>query len=95
MNFAKVGDVALGICVCAYPPYPATGSVVTGSPNFLEAGIPIAIMNSMVTFPCGTSLIIATDFNWIDIGLPLARTGDQVVGCGMGTVIGSSMHIHL
>ena len=67
MNFAKVGDVALGICVCAYPPYPATGSVVTGSPNFLEAGIPIAIMNSMVTFPCGTSLIIATDFNWIDI----------------------------
>ena len=95
MNFAKVGDVALGICVCAYPPYPATGSVVTGSPNFLEAGIPIAIMNSMVTFPCGTSTIISANFNWIDLGLGLSRTGDQVVGCGIGTTIGTSQHIQL
>ena len=95
MNFVKVGDSVPGVCVCAYPPFPATGLVMMGTPNFIELGMPIAMNTGMVMFPCGTSTIIATGFNWIDVGLALARTGDQVTGCGIGTVIGSSQHINL
>ena len=95
MNFAKVGDSVPGICGCSAPPFPASGLIISGTPNFIEAGLPIAMNTGMVLFPCGTSTIIATGFNWIDVGLALARTGDQAVGCGTGTIIGSSQHINL
>lgn len=95
MNFTRIGDVVPGTCVCAYPPFPATGMVATGTMNFTEMGLMIATNTSMVTFPCGTSIIVSANFNWLDIGLGLSRTGDQVVGCGMGTTIGTSQHIQL
>ena len=95
MNFTKVGDVVPGICGCSAPPYPAVGVVSSGTPNFTESGVPIATMSSLVLFPCGTSTIIAIGTNWIDSGLSLSRTGDQVVGCGSGVTIGTSIHMYL
>lgn len=95
MNFTKIGDVVPGVCTCATPPFPATGLVSSGTMNFTETGIPIATNTSLVTFPCGISSIISANVNWLDMGLSLSRTGDQVVGCGVGITIGSSQHIQL
>jgi hypothetical protein len=89
MIVAKVGDVAPGMCMCVpYPPgpYPATGVVMTGSALVSTTGIPIADASSIVMYPCGTSVIIATGVNL----LMAARTGDVVTGCGVGTLTGTS-----
>lgn len=95
MNFVRISDVVPGVCNCSVPPFPATGIVSSGTMNFTEMGLPIATNTSMVIFPCGTSTIISTNFNWLDTGLGLSRTGDQVVGCGTGVTIGTSQHIFL
>lgn len=95
MNFTKVGDSVPGMCLCAPTPFPATGVVTSGTTNFLEGGVFIATNTSMVTFPCGTSIIISSNIGWLDIGLGLSRLGDNVVGCGSGVTIGTSQHIQL
>ena len=94
MLVAKVGDVAPGICVCVpypVPPYPATGVVMTGSSTITSSGIPLAVAGlSIVVYPCGTSIIAPLGPNLSNAGMPLAKTGCVVSGCGNGTLIGTT-----
>lgn len=99
MNIAVVGDVVPGICVCVVPPitpFPATGVIANGALNIVTSGSPIAVAgSSMVIFPCGTSVIIPNNFNFITGGLPVSTTGATVSGCGNGVLIGTSQMISL
>lgn len=94
MIVAKVGDVAPGTCVCVpVPPgpFPATGVVMSGSSIMTTTGLPIAVSGlSVVMFPCGTSVIVPGTPSLLDMGAPVAKTGDMVTGCGIGTLIGTS-----
>ncbi len=88
--YTKVGSVAMGTCVCVVPPvtpFPATGVVISGDPNFLQEGLPVAVAGtSMVMFPCGTSTIIPTKTDFLLGGVPVSSPGDTTIGCGMGTI---------
>lgn len=94
MIVAKVGDVAPGMCVCVpVPPgpFPATGVVTTGSPLFLTSGMPIAVAGlSIVMYPCGTSMVVPSSVSLLIAGVSAAEMGNTVIGCGMGTLIGTS-----
>lgn len=91
MLVAKVGDVAPGMCVCAVPPFPATGVVTTGAAQFMTSGMPVAQGTlSIVMYPCGTSIITPVGVRFLTGGVPAAKTGDVVSGCGNGTLVGTS-----
>lgn len=94
MIVAKVGDVVPGTCVCVpVPPgpYPATGVVMTGATMFTTGGMPVATATeSIVMFPCGTSIIVMGNPNFTTAGMMIGRTGDSVTGCGIGTLVGTS-----
>lgn len=88
--YTKIGSVAVGTCVCVVPPitpFPATGVVISGTPQFLELGVPVAVAGtSLVMFPCGTSTIIPISPNFLVGGVPVSSPGDTTIGCGMGTI---------
>jgi len=91
MIVATVGDVAVGTCVCPVPPFPATGTVVTGDPQFTTSGKPLSLVGtSVVMFPCGSSVIVSGAPQFLSTGTMLGRLGDSVVGCGVGTLVGTS-----
>lgn len=91
MWVSKVGDIAMGTCVCASNPFPATGVVTSGSAMISTTGIPIAVGNfSIVTFPCGTSTIISPQISLKTAGMSVSKSGDSVVGCGNGTLVSQS-----
>lgn len=91
MILSKIGDTAIGTCVCSPSPFPAVGIVMTGSTQVISGGMPIAQGGiSIVMFPCGTSVIIPMGVSFISGGVPLAKLGDTVVGCGNGILMGTS-----
>lgn len=93
MNVAKVGDIVIGTCICANPPYPDVGVISSGFPGLLETGSPAAHLGSSVTFSCGSSTIISGTPGEITAGGLLARSGDSATGCGVGTVVASGPNI--
>lgn len=96
MIVSKMGDMAMGTCVCAPSPFPAAGIVMTGTSQLITSGTPAAQAGiSIVMFPCGTSVIIPSGVSFISGGVPLAKLGDTVVGCGNGVLMGTSTIISL
>jgi len=96
MMVAKMGDIAIGTCICVVPPvtpFPATGVITTGNVLLLTTGLPVADNLSIVMFPCGPAMIIAPQISFISGPGILARTGNMTTGCGIGTVIGTSQII--
>lgn len=93
MLFARISDIAIGMCTCSSPPYPDIGIISTGDPIHIDIGLPVARVSDIVTFTCGTGIIVTGSFTDISTGLPVARTGDQVMGCGQGTIVSKSVHV--
>lgn len=91
MWVSKVGDIAMGTCVCATNPFPATGVVTSGSALVSTTGIPISLGGfSIVTFPCGTSTIISPQVSFRTGGISVSKNGDSVAGCGNGVLVAQS-----
>ena len=42
MLFARINDIVMGVCVCAYPPYPDIGIITTGDVTHTDTGMPVA-----------------------------------------------------
>lgn len=98
MNIAKVGDIVPGICYCVPTPpgpYPDIGVIVSGDPLHIDTGSPVARVGDLVMFSCGSSTIVSGSPLFLSGVQPVARSSDTVVGCGVGTVIGSSISISL
>ena len=93
MLFARINDIVMGVCVCAYPPYPDIGVITSGDFTDIDTGLPVARVTDIVTFSCGTGVIISGTPTDISTGLMVARTGDQVTGCGQGVISSTSLHI--
>ena len=93
MLIAGVGDVVVGICTCASPPYPDVGVISVGDFTHIDMGKPVARIGDTVTFSCGVSTISTGTFTDISTGSPVARTGDVATGCGNGTIIASSINV--
>ena len=86
-------SIAVGTCYCVPTPpgpYPATGIIITGSPDSFESGMNVAFTTSSVIFPCGSSTIITGSSQFLKNGNLVARTSDSVTGCGVGTIVGSA-----
>lgn len=90
MNLGLVGSTAFGTCICATNPYPAVGIVISGSPLYMENGLPVATVGSVLVFPCGSSVITTGSVMEFSTGLPVALTGSVVVGCGNGVLLGTA-----
>lgn len=90
MMVAKIGDSVVGICTCAYPPYPDVGTIVAGSSQYFDTGPGVARMGDVVSFSCGVSNIVSSSMKSFNIGPGVARMGDSVTGCGNGTIIATS-----
>ena len=56
-------------------------------------GLLLLVITDIVTFSCGTGVIISGTPTDISTGLMVARTGDQVTGCGQGVITSTSTHI--
>ena len=93
MLFAKVGDTVVGTCICSYPPYPDIGIIAYGDPMHIECGMPVARVGDTAIFSCGSGVIVSGSFFDISAGQPVARTGDTTQGCGVGTIVSSSINI--
>lgn len=93
MLFARINDIVMGVCVCAYPPYPDIGVITSGDTVHIDSGMPVARVSDIVTFSCGTGVIISGTPTDISTSLMVARTGDQVTGCGQGVITSTSLHI--
>lgn len=90
MNLGLVNSTAFGTCVCSPNPYPAVGLVISGSPLYMENGLPVATVGSVLIFPCGSSVITTGSVMEFSTGLPVALTGSVVVGCGNGILLGTA-----
>ena len=65
----------------------------SGDTVHIDSGMPVARVSDIVTFSCGTGVIISGTPTDISTGLMVARTGDQVTGCGQGVISSTSLHI--
>jgi uncharacterized Zn-binding protein involved in type VI secretion len=65
--------------------------IVTGSPLWVEAGMPVAHIGSMVACP-GGGWIIQGSLTLLNSGIPTARLMDAAVSvkCGGGVIISGS-----
>jgi uncharacterized Zn-binding protein involved in type VI secretion len=90
MNLGLVSSIAFGTCTCTPIPYPAVGLVISGSPLYMENGLPVATVGSVLIFPCGSSIITTGSVMEFSTGLPVALTGSVVVGCGNGILLGTA-----
>lgn len=98
MNIARVGDTVPGICYCVpYPPgpYPDVGIIVSGDPAHVDMGSLVARVGDTVVFSCGSSVIVSGSPMFISGLQPVARSADQVTGCGVGSIVGTSLSTSL
>ena len=93
MLICKVGDIAIGTCVCTPTPYPDVGVISSGDSMMIDAGAPVGRIGDIVVFSCGSSVIAGGSSLEISCGPGLARMGDPVMGCGIGTIVASSINI--
>jgi len=95
MLAVRIGDVAVGTCVCPPTICPVSGIVASGSFQYLEGMMPLARMGDVVIFPCGAFVIAGGSFTTIELGLPAAQLGSPCIGgLGLGIVAsGSFQHI--
>jgi uncharacterized Zn-binding protein involved in type VI secretion len=65
--------------------------VISGSPNFLEGGLPVARVGDLVNAP-GFSIIVQGSSTLVDGGQPVARIGDKAIStsCGSGFIVSGS-----
>ena len=83
----RLGDTAFGTCFWPPPvgPQPAVGIIISGNPQELSGGLPVAGVSDMVAFPCGIGLIMAgapTDMNLFpqsSVGAPISGPMVQAV----------------
>ena len=59
MLFARINDIVMGVCVCADPPYPDIGVITSGDTVHIDSSMPVARVSDIVTFSCGTGVIIS------------------------------------
>lgn len=93
MLCARINDIVMGICVCAIPPYPDIGVISSGDATYMDSNMPVARVNDIVTFSCGSGVIISGTSNEISASSMIARNGDQVTGCGQGVISSTSTNI--
>lgn len=91
MNVARFGDKLRGICSCHATPQTVTATIITGSPDTLVNGYPVARLGDTVKTSCGHygKIITASPTHFAN-GLGVARLGDSTSGCFVGKIITAS-----
>ena len=93
---ARVGDTHKGICShgASCCPHNVSGPIVSGSPNVIANGSPVARLGDAVTHDCphcGTGEISSASETVKANGIGVARIGDSVVyPGGGGTIVSGS-----
>lgn len=88
-NISKIGDIAVGTCVCHNPPIPWVGIAVTGANSVLTNGNPTCRISD-IFLSCHAGIVASGAGSVIAEGSPVARIGDVTVGCGIGVIVTGS-----
>lgn len=88
-NVSRIGDIAVGTCVCHSPPIPWVGICVTGANSVLTNGQPTTRIGDIFV-SCHAGIVISGSGTVITEGSPTARIGDITTGCGQGTIVTGS-----
>ena len=85
-----VGPVARQLDMVLFPRC-GTYPIITGSPLWLEAGLPVAHMGSMVACP-GGGWIASGSMTLLNSGIPTARLFELAISikCGSGFIVSAS-----
>jgi hypothetical protein len=93
---ARATDIFSGICVCHKDPISMTGIICTTSPDSGGENLGFARCTDIVVGGCGHVGIIVTCSSQVIVNdLGMARMGDFVTGCLIGTIVTSSGSIFL
>ena len=85
---ANIGSVFKAVCRCHKSPISVTGVIVSGAPNVLVCGSPLARLGDIGKASCGHCASIATSSATVLANsLGVARIGDIVNGCPIGVIV--------
>ena len=92
LGVARVGDRTTGVCSCHKSPINVGGTIITGSPDRILDGRPVARLGDTIEADCGhTCTIVTASSSVITNGKGTARLGDKGgAGCYECTIITAS-----
>ena len=88
---ARIGDLAVGYCICHPSPIPMVGILVTGSPDTITNSLPTSRLTDVTISACGHPGLMVTSSGVAFVNsLGAVRLGDVFAGCFNGLIVTGS-----
>ncbi len=93
---ARLASIGVGQCTCVSGgPIPATGFIISVSPDTMSAVMGNATIASLMVSPCGVGVLLPSINNVSIDNISPVTVGTQFVGCFTGFVISGTPSVQI